>query len=275
MVDNDFDILDQDGLLDLLDNPEPVRQEAAPKEPAKEQNEYHRYNNNSGGNWKNRQQGGNQAPSLWNRKDIQPVKVDPSKFQQNRPLTFTIAVPSGLTLPEDARKKLMGIATFLCKKGFTYRSGAGDKDMFQMSILNLDGVTSEVYLPWKKFNLEIDNPTMASPEEIAYATAVGLHSKFYDMKESVRAILAKDVHVILGKRCVVPITMLIVYTPNGEEGITKKMEYKGLGSIPFFFKITEAAGIPTFNISKDDAMSRMDMFIKDLLSPKASDNFNE
>jgi hypothetical protein len=200
--------------------------------------------------------------NLWDKEDIKPVKIDPSSFKRERELFGITYFTGDSSLPEEIESKLKEIANTLAHKGYIFRSGADGKNELNNSILKLEGINYEHFNPWKKFNLDVKNVKLQSPTEKAYGIAHNSHRAFYKVPSSVRAILSKEVHLMLGENCDEPIKMLIVYTKCGSEGLKFKMDYKLTGGVAFLLKIAEDSNIPVFNLKNDDAIKRLVEFMK-------------
>ena len=124
------------------------------------------------------------------------------------------------------------------------------------------GYDVETYLPWPKFNEDIVKPTMGRPNEAAYSIALNLHNSFYEQKESLRAILSRDVNISLGSSGTDAVKFMIIYTPCGSESIGTKPDYRKLGSTVFYLRIAAAANIPVFNVKNAESIKRLSELLK-------------
>ena len=135
--------------------------------------------------------------NLWDKEDFKPLKVDPSTFKKNGK-TFTISYNTqGDTLSEENNTRLFELAKVLVAKGYTYRTFFDGKEDINKTILGIEGIKSEAYIPWKKFNLDATNVISNSPTEKAYSIALNSHKVFMKLPPAVRAILANQVKVHL------------------------------------------------------------------------------
>jgi len=243
----------EDDLLNLLESDDKpfANEETAASKPDTGKQEYKGNNTYQGGN-KNK-------INLWEDTEIEPTKLDRSKMN---PLGkyFTIVFHKGDdAIPPEIEKKFVDISKILMAKGFMLRYN-GDQEPFINQVLDIDLARVEMYLPWKSFNTSI-TPKMKRPNEKAYHVAAYYHKAFKKLPNPVRAILARDVHVILGENVDNPIKLMLCYSPDGAETI-KQIDYKKTGNISFSISICDVLGIPVFNLKNEDAVSRLVELVK-------------
>lgn len=201
--------------------------------------------------------------NYWEETDIPARKVDVSALKHDQK-AYGICVYIGRDkeLSSDLKTKFIELAKVLNTKGYTFRHSGDSKDSMQNSILDLDDMKSESYLPWKKFNSDITTPTLAKPVGDAYEIAINSHKGYAKLPGAVRTILARDVHVTLGKDLVHPISFLLAYTDNGVESLDGKVDFKVTGNLAFYLKVAEDANVPVFNLKNSDAIKRLIDYIK-------------
>lgn len=200
--------------------------------------------------------------SYWDKEDIVPVKIDVSKFNKEGK-SFSVATFTGTNkLPADIKEKILEISKILLTKGYKFRHYGAADDELQNEIVSLEMGTKETYLPWKKFNSNITKPYLSLGSGTAYGIAISNHKVFMKLPASVRAILANQVHVMLGKECDNPIDLLLAYTACGSEHIGKGMDYKVTGSLTFFLTVCGESNIPVYNLKKEDCIKRLGEKIK-------------
>ena len=209
--------------------------------------------------------GGNDKPkqeNYWDKEDIAPVKIDANKFVKTDK-TFSVATYTGTEkLPSDVKEKIVEIAKVLLTKGYKFRHyGAADDDL-QNEIIDIEIGSKETYLPWKKFNANITRPILSLGTGKAYGIALNSHKVYMKLPPAVRAVLANQVHVMLGKDCTDPLDLLISYTKCGSEHISKNMDYKITGSLTFFLSVCGESNIPVFNLKNEDCIKRISEFLK-------------
>lgn len=201
-----------------------------------------------------------QGPSLWDKTDFKVTKLDASLFDKTNHTYSIILVKGENELPEAIIDRAKNIAVLLNTKGFIYRHGSDINDTFQNMLVKLPEFNYECFMPWKKFNLMVT--ATAKLSEKAYNLAFTFQKNYIDRPPTVRAILAKDVQIMLGDECKKPLTMLIVYSECGSDKIVKDMDYKKTGPLYFYFKICAEANIPVFNIKSDESFKQLVNFIK-------------
>lgn len=195
--------------------------------------------------------------NLWEDIDIKPIKVDTTELHSVGK-TFTF-VAFGADDNTAIAEKISEISKVLLNKGFIFRYN-GDNNKVYNKILDIDLSKVEMYIPWKKFNTDV-NAKMSKPEAVAYHHAAEYHKGFKKLPNSVRAILARDVHVLLGESCKNPVRFLLCYSPDGAETI-KTLKFATTGNISFSISICDLIGIPVFNLKNDDALSRLSEYLK-------------
>lgn len=209
--------------------------------------------------------GGNDKPkqeNYWDKEDIAPVKIDASKFSKSEK-TYSVCVYVGNEkLPSDVKEKIIEISKVLLTKGYKFRHYGSADDELQNAIIDIEIGSKETYIPWKKFNPNITKPILSLGTGTAYGIGLDNHKVFMKLPAPVRAVLANNVHVMLGKDCNDPLDLLISYTKCGSEHLTKKMDYKLTGSLTFFLSVCGESNIPVFNIKNEDCIKRISDFLK-------------
>lgn len=239
-----------DDLFDILESGEPAFKQEKPTNS---------YNNNS---YNKDRKPFPKKETLWDKTNITPVKVDVTAFNKTGK-TFSIALPNATTkIPDSVLEKMKELAKVLSQRGFTYRHLGAHDDVVQNDILTAEGVKVESYRPWKKFNPNIEHPANPELTEKSYGIAVNSHRAFATLPSPVRAILATNVQLLLGRDCNNPLDLLITYSDCGSEALGKGVDYKILKNLTFMYKVCEDSNIPVFNLKKDDAIQRIAAFTK-------------
>jgi hypothetical protein len=199
--------------------------------------------------------------SLWDKTNIVPVKIDVTTFNKTGK-TFSIVLPNQNTkIPDSVLEKMKELSKVLSQRGYTYRHLGAYDDVVQNEITSVAGIKVESYRPWKKFN---PNIIPANPEltEKSYGIAVNSHRAFATLPSPVRAILATNVQLLLGRDCNNPLDLLITYSECGSEALGKNVDYKILKNLTFMYKVCEDSNIPVFNLKNDDAIQRIATYTK-------------
>lgn len=198
----------------------------------------------------------------WNDVNVEPKKPDVANFNSTGK-SFTMCVFNQREdLPEAVEEKLFKIASYLVGKGWLFRHTGDAKDKLQNRILELDGVVSQSYLPWKKFNLLIERPKLFKPKGPAFQIAANSHKGYKKLGPAVRFILARNVHAILGPKVDDPVTLVLGYSKDGAEALKRDMDFKLTGDLAFYLKVCEDSNIPVFNSKNEDVTKKLSEFLK-------------
>ena len=242
-----------DDLFDILDSKEPAPVPASePIAEAPKQEYVKKEYNNSKSDKKN----------LW-EDEIDPVEINKdSLLRFNR--MFTVA--SHGEVPGETLLLIDQISKSLHAKGFTFRYDGNTQDKASTAGFNACKERSEIYLPWKTFNKDV-TPKSYKPSEKAYGYASGLHKTFNKLPPAIKAILARNIHVLMGDDCNTPVNMLLIYTSDGAE--TKRdIKYETTGNMAFFIYVCEALDIPVFNLKNEDVKERIITFLSSIIRDK-------
>jgi hypothetical protein len=106
------------------------------------------------------------------------------------------------------------IAKGLAKAGWLCRTGGapGADQAFEAGARDAGGDAAvELWLPWKGFEGRQGN----LPREEAYPIAEKYHPGWPYLKRPVRALMARNVHQVLGADLKTPVKTIICWTPDG------------------------------------------------------------
>lgn len=212
-------------------------------------------------------QGGYGAPAkdtfdYWGDPNVQAERVDANNMRRSEKSYNMVVYTNGMELGDAYKKKFLELATVLAAKGYKFRHTGNSEDALQSAILKIDGVASDSYLPWIKFNPNITTPKMKRPTACGYKIAAGAHKIFAKFKNGPRAVLARNVHATYGVDCKDPVNFIIAYTEDAAEGFTKGMDFKVTGDLVFYLNLAKNANIPVFNIKSDESLKRLIEYIK-------------
>lgn len=193
--------------------------------------------------------------------DITKTKINPQHIHKVDK-SFTVMFNKGEDgLSLELKNKILELTKVLAMKGFIFRYN-GDNDPIYKEITSTDGLLVDAYLPWKKFNTGLTGKTN-KPSPTAYQHTAYYHKGFSKLPNTVRAILASHVHVLLGEDCKRATSFMIVYTPDGCES-AKDINFKTTGHISFDIALADEAGIPIFNLKNEGALNRLIEYVKTL-----------
>ena len=144
--------------------------------------------------------------------DIEPMKIDAIESNFKRDKLYFVLETYG-DIPKEQQDKLVKVAIYLINNGFIFRH-TGDKDNeVQNRILEeTENYVKHTYLPWKKFNANIENPYLFKVTKEACSLAKGYNSAFDRLPTAVKSILGRNVHAMLGKELDRPATLFLTYT---------------------------------------------------------------
>lgn len=248
-------------LFDILDTKEPEKQSdggfdfdsnesslSESTEPAPQQ-EKPKYENKSKGTKVN----------LW-EDEIEPVEVDKEGLMRfNRMFT----VMSHGEVPGETIHLIDQLCRSLHSKGFTFRYDGNAQDKASTAAYNAFKDRNEIYLPWKGFNKGV-TAKLNRPSELAYGYASGFNKAFNKLPPTVRAILARNAHVLLGDACNTPVNLCVIYTTDGAEA-KKDINYETTGNMSGIIYACEAIGIPVFNLKNEDVKTRIGEFLTSII----------
>ena len=135
--------------------------------------------------------------------------------------------------PKDVCEKFEKIAKYLRGEGWTLRSGGAD------SAFEAGALKKEIYLPWKGFNE--NESSLFTQSERAREIARKHYDRWDSAKESVRKLMARNVHQVLGPNCDNPSQFVVCWTEGG----------KRVGGTALALSIADEYRIPIFNFYKD------------------------
>lgn len=201
-------------------------------------------------------------PNNWDKTDFTNKDINPNDFKKEGK-TFAIVLWSDReNIEEDILEHFIKIAKALSNRGFTFRHNGSSSNKVQNAILAIDNIQAESYLPWGKFNTNIQKPLLKYPTTIAYELAAGSRKNFGKLPPAVRALVANRFNLLLGKNCNNPCDVVIVYSKDGLEAFTKDTDFKVLGDVTDAIRICKKSNIPLFNLGKEDVLPRLSEFIK-------------
>ena len=158
---------------------------------------------------------------------------------------------------------MQSIASGLTKVGGILRSGgaAGADSAFEAGVR--EPSKKEIYLPFAGFQGNrsrlFHQPT---PESIEWARKA--HPYFDKMKPGSFAYLAhaRNAHQVLGKDCKSKAAFVVCWTPDGAESAGQAHSTDVTGGTRTAIVIAELNGVPVFNLTRPDALHRLQTFVK-------------
>ena len=160
--------------------------------------------------------------------------------------------------PTGVLAQMQHIAAALAANGWTMRSGhaPGADQAFEAGAQT----AAEIFLPWASF--ESAHPPVAAvvrtaPKEAAYEIAAQYHPGWRHLKRGARALMARNVHQILGWDLASPVKMVICWTPDGSlDG--KGKDTGGTGQA---LRIATDHEIEVFNLAHEAHAARLTQWL--------------
>lgn len=162
--------------------------------------------------------------------------------------------------PLDMAALMYRCAYVLCDNGWTLRSGGAqgaDTAFYAGCVAHPPPQRHEIYLPWLKFNTDVD-PYLECPKPEAYEIAALYHPAWTYLKRGAKALLARNVHQVLGRDLDAPVKMIVCWTPDGS------LNGQGLdsGGTGMALRVAagEAPGVIVFNLAIPEHRERIERF---------------
>lgn len=137
--------------------------------------------------------------------------------------------------PQDVQEMMTAAAALLSEHDLILRSGGADGADTAFE-LGADPKKKEIYLPWKGFNQNPSNIYGVSDEALHVASF--FHPNWNNLKTSVRILMGRNSHQVLGPFLKHPVLFVLCWTPNGD----------GSGGTGQAISLAEANQIPVFDM---------------------------
>lgn len=168
---------------------------------------------------------------------------------------------------DDITAKIKAIARKLSDKGYVYRFNGGASDPVVNDVVEIEGLKTSIFLPFKKFNSEYgDKAVLVNTFEAPFRYACELagkdkdgNLKFNNHGKGHRAVSASRVQSILGKKSNNPIDFMITYNPTGLEFFEKGQtwDFSLIGQTWFYVKLCTKLNIPMYNIYNKESLENL------------------
>ena len=148
--------------------------------------------------------------------------------------------------------KLMGQLGNLFKGTYILRSGgAPGADLAFEEFLEPHQM--HIYLPWKGFNDHKSDLHTQSFEAINIASQ--LHPAWKSLKPSVKKLMSRNAHQVMGNNCRTPSDFVICWT---KDGASARSEVTGkTGGTGLAISAASAYGIPIYNLGKEEVLEAL------------------
>jgi hypothetical protein len=124
--------------------------------------------------------------------------------------------------PADVLALMRRIAAALAHRGHVLRTGGapGADSAFEAGARDARGLLG-MYLPWRGFEQRTDRVILHEPTTQAYEFAPRFHPAWSGLRRGPRALIARNVHQVLGSTCDRPVRFVLCWT---EDGATRAAE---------------------------------------------------
>jgi len=208
------------------------------------------------------------------------IHFDAATINVPNPAPFTVY--SETEIPDNIEERIMTILPMLQKNKSTMRMGGDNRNTLEMATAHLY-MFKEIYLAWANSNKDLaPSATRKKPSEIAYRVAVSsflnsrreaTEEKFNDLPFAIKALLAKDSHILYGDKLDSKLGMIIIYTPCGSTSFAFNQDFKALGRASNWITYGRKFGIKIYNLGDDDSYAELKMTLAGAVStPKIEES---
>lgn len=154
--------------------------------------------------------------------------------------------------PEEMLRLMSRVAARLGELGLVLRTG-GAPGADQAFMSGAAGSLVEVFLPWPSYEGLGGKARLDRPLPGAFEIASRHHPAWGGLKDSVRALMARNVHVLLGASLEEPAAFVLYWT-----------EDEGRGGTAHALRVARAYGILTVHLGKPDALEGIARLLTEL-----------
>lgn len=174
------------------------------------------------------------------------------------------------SVPSDIFATMEDLGEWLGQLGFILRSGAalGADTAFETGANKSKGLR-EIFLPWKNFqgrsNEAWDHPTIA-----AYALAETIHPNWKNLSNGAKALIARNMHQILGRDLETPVKFVACWTPDGCD--SHKTYSHHTGGTGTAIALASLRMISIFNLKNVGSLGQLEQFVGHLVDELQQDH---
>lgn len=155
--------------------------------------------------------------------------------------------------PPQVLERMETLARALAKNGWWLRSGhapAADQ-AFERGA----GGQAEIFMPWKSFEdgVPVSGKWYDRPTKEAIALAGKFHPNWVWLTQSVRLLMARNSHQVLGYDLQTPVTFVVCWTPQGSGG----------GGTGQALRIARHHDIPIYDLANHGDANRIERYLSD------------
>ena len=210
------------------------------------------------GNFKSK---GGSREDLWNETNFDKKQPDRAKF--NKTGKSFLVVLAGT--PDDVSKSYLNkLVSALSSRNHVMRYQFNNHTDFYKELTDIEGVTVEAYLPWKKMAQELANVKRTFASKLAYETAAYYAPKFSTFPPAVRCIRANAVHALLGEKVDNPVDLILTWSECGTEVISRDTDFKKVNNIVSYLQMAKDLNIPVYNVKNKESAQKVAEYVKNL-----------
>lgn len=167
--------------------------------------------------------------------------------------------------PPDIQTLMSTLASTLAQQGWTLRSGHADGA--DLAFERGAAGNAEIYLPWPTFNQPppVQGTATTRPAAWTYQQAAAHHAGWGPLRDPIRALMARNVHQILGATGLCPSAFVVCWTPDG--ATTGAATTRQTGGTGHAIRAADHHGIPILNLARPDHLERAHTYV--LKGPRA------
>lgn len=198
---------------------------------------------------------------LWNETNFEKKQPDRSKFNKSGK-SFLVALAG--TPDEDSKIVMKKVIGALSSRNHNFRYQFNNHTDFYKELTDIEGITVEAYLPWKKIAPDLKDVKRTFASRQAYEMAAYYAPKFTTFPPAIRCIRANAVHALLGDKLNNPVDLIVVWSECGTEALSRDTDLKKVGAITVFLQMARDLNIPVFNVKNKEAIQKIGEYIKGL-----------
>lgn len=149
--------------------------------------------------------------------------------------------------PVDVNTMIFNIGAHAASKNWTLRSGAasGCDSSFEQGCDSVQG-KKEIFLPWTGYNNRYDG-FLSSPSPLSFKFASAIHPVYERLSVVTKKLIARNMHIILGKTLDDPVDFVVCWTPDGCED--SKHYTRKTGGTGTAISLASLLHIPVYNVN--------------------------
>ena len=198
---------------------------------------------------------------LWNEVNFEKKQPDRSKFSKSGK-SFLVAVAA--TPDEEGKNYFKKLVGALSSRNHVMRYQFNNHTDFYKELTDIEGVSVEAYLPWKKMAPDLKDVKRTFATRQAYEMAAYYAPKFATFPPAVRCIRANVMHSMLGDKLNNPIDLVLVWSECGTESLTRETDFKKVNAISNFLQVAKDLNIPVYNVKNKESIQKVAEYIKGL-----------